>query len=58
LGFAIHECENIRFRETHLRRVMRDYIRYNQEDRIHDSLDKDTPKRRPLEHILSRHLAD
>jgi transposase InsO family protein len=35
--------------EEHLRRLMRDYIRYYHQDRIHDSLDKDTPNRRPVE---------
>lgn len=39
----------IALNEGHLRRVVRDYIRYHQEDRIHDSLDKDTPNRRPVE---------
>ena len=35
--------------EEHLRRLVRDYISYFHEDRIHDSLDKDTPNRRPVE---------
>ena len=35
--------------EHHLRRLIRDYIRYYHEDRIHDSLDKDTPERRAIE---------
>ena len=35
--------------ENHLRRLLRDCIRYYHEDRIHDSLDKDTPERRALE---------
>ena len=35
--------------ESHLRRLVRDYIRYYHEDRIHDSLGKDTPERRPIE---------
>ena len=35
--------------ENHLRRLVRDYIRYYHEDRIHDSLDKDTPERRVIE---------
>jgi transposase InsO family protein len=39
----------IALNEEHLRRVVRDYIRYYEEDRIHDSLDKDTPNRRPVE---------
>lgn len=28
---------------------MRDYLKYYHEDRIHDSLEKDTPNRRPVE---------
>jgi transposase InsO family protein len=35
--------------EEHLRRLIRDYVRYHQEDRVHDSLNKDTPDRRPIE---------
>jgi putative transposase len=35
--------------EEHLRRLLRDYVRYYHEDRIHDSLGKDTPNRRPVE---------
>jgi len=35
--------------ENHLRRLIRDYIRYYHEDRIHDSLDKDTPEPRAME---------
>ena len=35
--------------EAHLRRLVHDYISYFHEDRIHDSLDKDTPNRRPVE---------
>jgi len=35
----------IALNEQHLRRLIGDYVRYHQEDRIHDSLDKDTPKR-------------
>ena len=39
----------IALNEEHLRRLLRDYIRYHEQDRIHDSLDKDTPNRRPVE---------
>jgi len=39
----------IALNEEHLRRLVRDYISYFHEDRIHDSLGKDTPKRRPVE---------
>jgi transposase InsO family protein len=35
--------------EKHLRRLVRDYVAYYQEDRIHDSLDKDTPNGRAVE---------
>jgi transposase InsO family protein len=35
--------------EEHLRRLIRDYVRYYREDWIHDSLDKDTPNRRPIQ---------
>ncbi len=36
--------------ESHLRRLVREYVAYHHEDRIHDSLLKDTPNRRPIEH--------
>ena len=35
--------------EPHLRRIMRDYVSYHEQDRLHDSLAKDAPKRRPIE---------
>jgi putative transposase len=35
--------------EQHLRRLVRDYRAYYQEDRIHDALAKDTPDLRPVE---------
>jgi len=35
--------------EEHLRRLIREYVQYHQEDRVHDSLRKDTPNRRPIE---------
>jgi transposase InsO family protein len=35
--------------EKHLRRLVRDYISYFHDDRIHDSLGKDTANRRPVE---------
>jgi putative transposase len=34
--------------DIHLRRVIRDYISYYHADRIHDSLEKDTPAKRPV----------
>ena len=39
----------IALNEEHLRRLVRDYIRYYEEDRVQDSLDKDAPNRRPVE---------
>jgi putative transposase len=39
----------IALNEQHLRRLIRDYVSYHHDDRIHDSLDKDTPNRRPVE---------
>ena len=35
--------------EQHLRRIMRDYVLYHHEDRLHDSLAKDAPNRRTVE---------
>jgi len=35
--------------EQHLRRLLRDYVNYHHDDRIHDSLEKDTPNRRLVE---------
>jgi transposase InsO family protein len=34
--------------DIHLRRVIRDYVSYYRADRIHDSLEKDTPAKRPV----------
>jgi putative transposase len=34
--------------DVYWRRLMRDYISYNLTDRIHDSLEKDTPALRPI----------
>jgi transposase InsO family protein len=39
----------IALNESHLRRLIREYVAYHQEDRIHDALNKDTPNRRPIE---------
>ena len=36
--------------ENHLRRLLREYVAYHHDDRTHDSLDKDAPNRRPVEH--------
>jgi transposase InsO family protein len=35
--------------EKYLRRLLREYVDYFERDRIHDSLAKDTPLRRPIE---------
>ena len=35
--------------EGHLRRLVREYVSYYQQDRIHDALAKDTPLSRPVE---------
>jgi putative transposase len=35
--------------EPHLRRLIGDYVNYYHQDRIHDSLEKDAPNRRPVE---------
>jgi hypothetical protein len=35
--------------EVHLRRLMREYISYHHQDRVHDSLGKDTPDKRAIE---------
>ena len=39
----------IALNEQHLRRLVRDYVSYHHQDRIHDALDKDTPNRRLVE---------
>jgi hypothetical protein len=39
--------------ERHLLRLLRDYVRYHHRDRLHDSLGKDTPETRPVEHTLT-----
>jgi transposase InsO family protein len=39
----------IALNEDHLRRLLRDYVNYYHHDRIHDSLQKDTPDRRAIE---------
>jgi putative transposase len=36
--------------ESHLRRLIREYVAYYHEDRTHDSLKKDTPNGRPIEY--------
>jgi len=39
----------IALNEEHSRRILRDYVTYHQEDRLHDSLEKDAPNRRTVE---------
>ena len=39
----------IALNEQHLRRLIRDDVNYHHEDRIHASLEKDTPNRRTVE---------
>ena len=39
----------IALNEQHLLRILREYTNYHQEDRLHDSLDKDTPNHRKVE---------
>jgi len=39
----------IALNEEHLRRVLREYVNYRKQDRLHDFLAKDAPKRRPTE---------
>jgi putative transposase len=47
----------IALNEAHLRRLMRDYVNYHHEDRIHDGLSKDTPNRRPIDQKPSSEAA-
>ncbi|MDO8943723.1 MAG: integrase core domain-containing protein [Desulfobacterales bacterium] len=35
--------------EAHLRRLIREYVDYYHDDRLHDSLEKDSPSHRPVE---------
>lgn len=39
--------------EQYLRRLMRDYVNYHNDERIHDSLNKDAPNRRLIEAKLT-----
>ena len=43
----------IALNEQHLRRLIRDYVNYHHDDRIHDSLEKDTPNHRLVGHMPS-----
>jgi hypothetical protein len=42
----------IALNEGHLRRVLRDYVIYYEQDRLHGILDKDAPNRRAVEQRL------
>ena len=55
VGSCRHEILDhvIALNEQHLRRLIRDYVNYYHQDRIHDSLEKDTPDRRPIEQKAS-----
>ena len=41
--------------EGHLGRLMREYVNAYHQDRIHDSLGKDTPIHRPVDQKISAH---
>jgi hypothetical protein len=41
--------------EQHLRRIMRDYVTYHEQDRLHDALEKDAPNRRAVEQRPGTH---
>ena len=51
VGSCRHELLDhiIAINEAHLRRLLGAYVTYHHEDRIHDALDKDTPKPRAIE---------
>ena len=35
--------------ECHLRRLLREYVSYHNDDRVHDALNKDAPNERPVD---------
>jgi putative transposase len=45
----------IALNERHLLRLLRDYVSYYHDDRIHDALQKDTPNRRPIQSKPASH---
>src|SRR5207247_4561181 len=53
IGTLRRECLDhvVVLNETHLRRLLRDYLIYYHRARTHLSLDKDAPEPRPVEHI-------
>ena len=53
IGTLQRECRDhiIIMNEQHLRRVIRDYLKYYDQDRTHRSLDQDCPISRPVEAV-------
>ena len=49
LSPARHLDHVIALHEEHLRRILREYVNYHHEDRLHDALEKDTQNRRIVE---------
>jgi transposase InsO family protein len=45
----------IAWNERHLVRLLREYVSYYHQDRVHDSLGKDTPKGRPAQAADKHH---
>ena len=45
-GLAAFVDHIIALNEQHLRRILQDYVNYHEQDRLHDSLQKDAPNRR------------
>jgi putative transposase len=45
----VHKPAVIALDERHLLRLLREYVSYYHQDRIHDSLEKDTPDKRAIE---------
>jgi putative transposase len=45
----------IALNESHLYRLIREYVDYYHHDRIHDALEKDAPQRRAIESKPSAH---
>jgi hypothetical protein len=51
IGSCRHEILDhvIPLNEQHLRRILHDYVKYHEQDRLHDSLAKDSPDKRAIE---------
>jgi hypothetical protein len=43
--------------ERHLLRLLREYVSYHHQDRVHDSLEKDTPEKRAIEQRPTAHAS-